>query len=496
MAKKIYNSFLGGLSSSDRSSSDNSYFIGREVDPYRENGYIMPAWTTSELSGMDTVTNLVTDFSDVEPGGGNNVCYAIDSDLVAENGCKLYSIDTDTDTITTKSSIASNGGRSVLYYDCKKSGTSSLDMFYIQKNTMGRKTGSSTYDDDWLSSVPTGGAGLQPLYRHPYLIWKTYLFIGNTSNIGKLDGQTGSDGTWTADAFDLGGNWEITALFPTSNYIGICATQKEQTIFRTSDYKTKSTSKIFFWDGSSSTFTYSFPVQDNIIEAAINDNGNIRLFTHGRQEYGVIRELISRGTKTISIIRHDIDGTITNIDIPRRQGAVDIYKGRIVFGSSDQNAIMSYGNETENEPNALTFPFASITSSSSEIGAIKAISNNKLYVSYKKGTNYYVSALKGGYSPNSQWKGNYTDAGQRIRINYVKYYFKPLVLGDSVTVSLDSNYGTPNTLGTISYSADGAVTEKIFRKQITCHSFRPVIDWSAGGVAFSKVVIDYDFISD
>jgi len=77
-----------------------------------------------------------------------------------------------------------------------------------------------------------------------------------------------------------------------------------------------------------------------------------------------------------------------------------------------------------------------------------------------------------------------------------------LVASDSVTPTLDIDYGTSVTLSdprgnaTISYTLDGAVTSKRFNVKRDCHAFRPAISWTAGGVSFSKIVIDYDFISD
>ena len=132
------------------------------------------------------------------------------------------------------------------------------------------------------------------------------------------------------------------------------------------------------------------------------------------------------------------------------------------------------------------------------IGVIKTITASQVFISYTDITNtvHYILKARTGNSTRAEYKGNYFDAGQKIRINYVKFYHKPLVSSDSVTVTIDTDYGTSNTLGTITYSADGAVTEKKFYKGIICHSFRPTISWTAGGVAFSKIVMDYDFISD
>jgi hypothetical protein len=105
-----------------------------------------------------------------------------------------------------------------------------------------------------------------------------------------------------------------------------------------------------------------------------------------------------------------------------------------------------------------------------------------------------------GYGNNTAtYKAGYTDFGQKVRINYMKVYFKPLVSGDSITVGLDTNYGTSIPLGNsgvVSFATDGAVTSKRFDVKPMCHAYRPTISWVSGNVAISKIVIDYDFVDD
>jgi len=49
---------------------------------------------------------------------------------------------------------------------------------------------------------------------------------------------------------------------------------------------------------------------------------------------------------------------------------------------------------------------------------------------------------------------------------------------------------------TISYTNDGAITFKRFKVGLNCHSFRPGLNWTAGGTQFSKIVIDYSSLPD
>jgi len=497
--KKIYSNFVQGLSSRDREGPDGAYYIGRELDPYRSPGYIRPGWSTSDLTLMSTVTNLIVDISDVYYGINQVTCTAIDDGGRTGTGTtKVYALNASTGAVTSSPdwphSIANEIGRGVTNYECNVSGTSGPRVFYICDSDMGIYTG--TFDDDWMSTVPRNAAAFTSTTDfHPYLKWKSFLWLGDGQYVRKLDGLTGTDGVLTANALDLGTNWHITTFFPTKNYIGICATERIGAGTYINEDKYRARSKIFMWDGGSIDYNYSVPVGDNIVRASINNNGIIQLFTSGRQAAGTIKVLGEQGAETIKFIKHDIDGTETDFNAPY-DGALDMYKGRTLFGSGDQNVIMSYGREEIGQPYALSMPYANISSSTSQIGAIRVVNKDKIFFSCKKGTNYYLQQLKGGNSPDALLKEDYSDMGQRVQVNYVKFYFKPLESGDSATISLDTDYGTSNSLGTISYAASGAISSKLIRKPIVCHAFRPVVDWTAGGMAISKIVVDYTFIGE
>jgi hypothetical protein len=507
MAKKIYSSFNGGLSHSDREGREDSFFIGREIDTYRSPGYIMPGWSPVALSGADLVTNQIIDISDVQYTQGQTCCFAIDDGgNSGATPARIYAINTETDTVSNITyfphDIDGEIGRGITEYECKVASASGVRLFAILDGDVAMFDHFSSWDDDWLSTVPHNAAGLSSNELHPYLKWKSYLWIGNGQYLGKLDGQTGTDGkpTWYPQKLNLGANWRITALFPTTSYIGVCATERQGLGWAPTEYKYRTRSSIFFYDGDSASYSYSLPVGDNMISSAVNNNGDILLFTKGGQLAGTLKRLTSDGTETIKFLKHEISGTETNFE-PPGLGAIDIYKGRTIFGSNDNNVIFSYGKEEPWQPDALTMPYADYSVSASQIGAIKT-AQEKIYFSSKKGSNYYIQKLSTGNSTNALWKGLYTDMGQKVRINYVKFYFKPLVASDSVTPTLDVDYGTSWTLTdpkgntAISYANDGAITSKKYNVKRDCHAFRPVLDWGAGGVAFSKIVVDYTFLED
>ena len=500
--KAIYSEFLGGLSYYDRNAPANTYNEGREIDPHRGGGYLQPGWDLATVTKSDdTPAIIVKPIVDICVDENSDDCYFIDS----------------TDKIYRMTSLVSEGfdadfdGTSHYYYDIPSAtageslaiyGISGTNYLLYAYNTstagdVGTATlgGTATFNPDYLSTdVGTGNAALQKA-PHPMMEWKSYLYIGNGRYVGRFDG---ANDVWDATKLDLGAGWEVTALFPTENYVGVCAWKTNSA---GSGYRTEA--RVYFWDGISALPTYWKPVADNEIKAAFNNNGEILLATYGRDLAITLRKLTDFGTEKIRKLKTSIAGTSTSFN-PTTVGSrfgMESFGNRVLFGS--RYLIWSYGAEEEGQPKAITIPWGQTAVASSEISVIKTVLYNKVYIAYSDHTNskYYILKASAGNSTRATYRGNYTDMGQNIRVNYIKLYFKPLVASDSVTVTLDTDYGTSNTpqqnAGVISHTLDGAITSKKFDLGgIECHSFRPVIDWTVGGVAFSKIVVDYDFVED
>jgi len=503
MPKAIYSNFEGGLSTSDRNAPENTYFEGREVDPQRgdstnEAGYLMPGFLTSTVTKSDDNPQIINDLI-IDIVADRSA--AADAYLLDVSDRIYHITDTINDTFDTdfdgggnyyKAITGATRGEKLFIYPTKIGGAAAADkLFYFYQDDFGMYDLSSTFDDDWGSDVPTGKGALNDA-PHPVIEWNSYMWIGNGRYLAKFDGQTGDNGTIEREKLDLGQGWEITTTFPTRNFIGICAWKKQYGGNET--YRAES--KIFFYDGTSDTFAYSIPIADNKVLASFNDNGTILIWTRGRDLAISLSYLTENGLQRIKRLKIPISGTSTFFD-NMYPNAIDIFYNKPIFGT--RYIICAYGSNEVEKPKAFTIPYGCAGDGASLIGAIRTVAWNRTYISWHDVTNskYYLLKAATGYSTRATYRGNYKDFGQKIRINYIKFYFKPLVTSDSVTVSIDTDYGTANTLGTITQASDGTgATSKRFNKIITCHSFRPVISWTAGGVAFSKIVVDYDFISD
>jgi len=499
MPKQIYNNFTGGISDNDREGN----YVMRDIDIFRDYGYLVPGFKKSDI----TITGQNQHIIEIIHDSLNQRAYLLG------NSARIYCVDTSSDTDVgntfgdgTKNYVIVSGmseAKGLITYITQDSAYRVLFAYNgtnkdIAKGVLTNSWDGANLDRDWGSTVPTGGATLQA-GRRDIIKWGGYIWITNGRYVGKLDTLAATP-IFDPTFFDLGPDWTADRLFSTNHYLGIVASEAQQG----SNYfpvvaRTNNKCRIYLHDGVSSSATEIIPLEGiNQIYAIINNNGNIILFADNRSRAHILGVLQENGIEEIKELRFEVDGTVRNFLSPLSQSAITIYKNKVLFGVGNNYAglIFGYGRKDINKNYILYQPYSLSTAVSSQITSLKQVYTDKLYAGYFDGTNYKLAKLTSGYSTSATYKAGYTDAGQRIRINYVKFYFKPLVSGDSVTVSLDTDYGTSNPLRTISYAADGAITSIKKVKNIICHAFRPVIKWNAGGTAFSKIVVDFDYIND
>lgn len=496
MPKKIYSDFRGGFANNDRLGQDNQFDIGRDIDIHRDLGYLKPGYLGTVLNSVSQLSSLVVDFA-VKPAHtapSTAKVYAIET-------TKLHQIDPSTDGISSTSPYpyalpGGKDGKGVFFFD---STAFRNEVYFILEDNIGRLN-ADLPDPDWLSTVPAGGATLSADSDHPYVVWQNYFWVGNGNKLGKYDGETGANGTWTAAALLLPSNYRISALFESQNFIGICVwvAYESSGILQLSRYRTKSF--VLLWDGVSPTYNYLIPISDNKITAAENVNGVVHLWTEKRDLAGSLYILQNDGGRRVKRLQMNLAGTVINMASPKLH-AIDGYDGKLLFGAGDYDLIMAYGRPDEESPVAFFQPFSNTAVSGGIVGAIKVVDTDKIYASFQVSSTYTIKKFTSGNSASASWKPLYADFGQKVRINYIKAYFKPLATSDAITLGLELNYGKDTvTLGrgssNISNSIEGSVTEKRFDIKRVCHSFRPTINWVAGGVAVSKVVVDYDYVDD
>lgn len=491
MPKIIYTNHSKGLSVFDRQGNDSSYAEGREVDIYRDFGYVTPGCLPTVLTKSDAQTQIIRqEIKDicVNPNSTNGEVY-----FLGTSG-DLYQIN----NMTTEA-FNNNFDGSNHYYKAITSASSthkliiynSLLLYAYNTSTkayLGSYDLSSTFADTYKELQASG-----PSNYHPMVIWNENLWIGCGRYVAKL-----ATATLTAQALDLGVGWEITSLFTSNNYIGICA-------FRSAggNISRNNECRIFLWDGVSTTFSYSILVDDNFVTASRSNNGDIFIWSYGRDSVPAMYQLNGTGLTKLRRLKTNIAGSSKSMT-ELFDNAVDVFGNRVLMSS--EYLIWSYGSNDNESSVGFSIPWGYSSTPTDRSLCLKVVSQNKIYMGYTANLNvtpiYQILKFATGtnYSTRATFRENYIDFGQRIGINYIKFYFRPLVSGDSITVGLDIDYGTSVTLkdnadaSTITYASDGTITSKKFMVGRDCHAFRPTISWTAGGVAISRIVVDYDFL--
>ena len=504
MPKKIWQQFDGGLGDSDKLLSDNQFYSGRDIDIYRDWGYAMPGFAVSDI----TITGQGENIIDIVFDNVNSRAYLI-SDVA-----KIYAVNTATDADIgngfgggSQNYVSITGmveAKGMIYYLTQDSAYRVLIPYNgtakdIAKGVLGADWSGTNLDVDWGSTVPTGGGTLQT-GRRDIIEFQGYAWITNGRYVGRIDGTVATT-TFTPLFFDLGADWTADRLFVTNNYLGIVASRNTSN-FVPSAGRNQNECRIYLIDGSSNTSAVKIIPLKGItqVHSVINKNGTIILFCDSGSTGHIIAVLQDNGLEEVRTLKHDISGTLTNLLSPRSSSALAVYKNRLLFGTEGRGLIMSYGNKDIGKPFALTCPFSASIVANSLVSSLSKISNDKFYLGYYNGTNYKFAKLSSGNSTNASIKFGYFDAGQKMRLNYIKVYFKPLIASDSITVGIDTDYGSSQTLGigtgNVGYGNDGAITSKRFDKPILCHALRPTITWVNGGVEISKIIIDYSFVDD
>src|SRR3990167_7226840 len=106
--------------------------------------------------------------------------------------------------------------------------------------------------------------------------------------------------------------------------------------------------------------------------------------------------------------------------------------------------------------------------------------------------------VKSGAAVTFIWKSLYFEFPKEIVINQVKVEFLTLTSGADDDIKITTNYGdATTTLGSVSFSGDGAVESKIFRTALKCNNFRVEVDTdesaSTAGIVYARFIIDWDW---
>jgi hypothetical protein len=514
MPKIVINDFSGGLSQSSRLGAKNQFYMGNGVDLYENPGFMTPGWTQTNI----TLTSLTAGKHAREIIMDNvaSVGYVFTDDTKAY----VFSAPS-TNTLSTNVDGASNTYVSITNMSADMKGIIYTAMYngslrrslFLAYNTVGEIAvvnmgqanpySAGNLDKTFLATRLSASA-LDNTGARDVIEFQGYLFFTNGEYVAKYDGSVGNYGTWTAQWFDLGVGWSADCFFITGNYLGVCASKNKSA-------NGMSDCRIYILDGSSGTAAIKIiPVPYlNNINGAINKDGNIYIFGEAKNKNDSIGILGNTGFKEIYRPQIETNGFIRYIGSGNKN-TINVIEDLVTFGLGINNKV------TDGVPvimaidknNKVSMPFSMGQSSNGSyyVYSAKLMQNTKLYVSFADGTNNFCS-LDRGAGCAAVWKGLFYDFGERVRLNYIKFYYKIIGSGDTVTPVLSLDYGLKDGSGniittpmkdprgntTISGTNDAGTTTKRFNLNgVECHAIRPELTWTATSILqISKIVIDY-----
>lgn len=390
--------------------------------------------------------------------------FAADSDVsYAVGGAKLYKLSSTTLTsdgtwphTIDKGAVTSEDGEAValyqgnLYYAYNHSGT---------LGDVGKYDLSSTFDDDWGSTVPSGAATLTGGVPHPMVVGgNDTLYIGNGRYVTSYDGTT-----FIQQALDLPTGAVIQSVRWMSDRLWIAANRTSIT------GNNKNSASIFVWDGTTNSWEAEIKLMGTVGGMHVK-NGILYVF---------YQDITSTGGYKLAYV-----GGSNVTDLANFTGALPAfyqitdYKDFIIWNSNGD--IWAYGSGDKDLPNRV---FQLADGGYATVGGLACPFGTPIVASYDGATSYRIANFS-GYDTNSSWKSTIFDVtgdSDNSGIDTVRFNFESLATGARVDWSLVNNQGVTIYSDVISYAKLGAKTTAFYPLNgKVAENFRIQIDYSNG----------------
>lgn len=407
----------------------------------------------TQAGAVTTLIRSILNFAvtaDTTYGTGGNLLHKITSAAVTNSGIWPHTIN--------KAAVTSEDGEDVgfyqgnLYYTYNHSGPA---------GDIGKYDLSSTFDDDWGSTVPSGAAALQGGVPHQIEIGgNDTMYITNGRYIASYDGTT-----LVPQALD----------FPIGTVIQSCKWMADKLWISANRPSlaqgNKQTASIYIWDGVSTSWETEIRLM-GAVGALHSKNGTMFAFYQDiSNPVGGFKLCYLNGTSVVDMA--NFPG-----GLPKYYQVAD-YKDFIIWNTTSLNAL--WGQNTY--PWQLTSPWTSTTgddliyafgsgdkdlpvrffqladSGYTTAGAVSCPFGTPMIAS-NESTSYKLAQFS-GYDVNSNWKSllfDVTGNEYHSRINFVKINFDQLATGARVDWRLVDNQGRTIYSDIISYSKLGAKT--------------------------------------
>ena len=278
-------------------------------------------------------------------------------------------------------------------------------------------------DDDYMSTVPTGAGVLTKGVPHKMCIGPDgNIYITNGQYISKFAISTT---TLTLQSLNLGTGFITTDVKTFRNQLVI-------TGYKATTYITGfaySESRVWFWDTTSPFHNQMFNLQDNYA-SAILAHDNLYVFTNGRNQTTKVKFFNGNGFETVF--------ESAQIGSYPKPGSVDIFQNMIHFAPNGGTQIFCLDGKS--------FHYRSTLSSATDIGMVKNLYTNALYVGKRVSSTYTIEKLTyDTYVVDAKFLDSIRSLPYKSTVKKIIVYFSQFGSGASLLVSLFRNYATAFT---------------------------------------------------
>lgn len=387
----------------------------------------------------------------------NSICVdPVDTSAYAIGGAKIQKITVTSDTLVTSSwpvTASPHGGHSALDFGFGDiviyQRTGSLRAFYSWNDSNDWDVGmfdlSSTFDDDFMSTVPTTPLGTTAAdltggqnKPHPlYVAQDDIMYIGSRRYVHSYDGT--SD-TFVSQDLDVGQLFDV---------VGFTETDQDLVIFVTNTFRTsrRGIARALFWDAARPTNAYKVvEIEDDDISAPFKYKGTIGCFTGNRANGGWTTLRLFDGRRFVPVFSY-------NGNKPGNRG-VFVQNDMILWLAG--GLVYAYGSRDNTFPKGVF----QITggSGSTDGGFLTSLITGVLYASTGTGSSgglqkYSSSAFHNQANWQSITAAPNFPRGYKGRITEVKVTFAATCSGGRTLqflVQPSSSAGSSETIATIS----------------------------------------------
>lgn len=400
------------------------------IDPFRRPGYAYPGVNPNDSTNVSVVDAVIKNGA-LYGGGSTGLAYLI------SGGTKLHQFTTSTATLTNDIGSGGNWPHTITPHG--HSGAIGSDVAVYHQGTtpylfyswydgtdwdVGRYDLSSTFDDDYMSTVPTtpladnwGGVDTNDYLTqgqgipHPMIVGDdNILYIGNGKDLASLNNTT-----FNGSALDLPNGYVITSFAKLPNFLVIFAYLKTGA---NSSYKSSSTA--FFWNYVDSSFSYAYPLKGNYVNGGFNYKSTVGCFVTGQTSY-----IGSSKDSKLLLWDGSVFKTVFNFtdDIPGH-GGVEAFDDVIMWNSSGK--IYEYGSPHIGLVAGTPANIISVLDGTTAEGMLKNFSSSRNMASAGTTTSGGLQNLNGDYYPGSFLTPNIeipAPQEQKIKITQVKIYW-------------------------------------------------------------------------